>query len=99
MKISSIKTIIVCLFCLASTELFSQSAEDYFYSGVEKNNKQDYSGAISDFTKSIQKNASVSSVFFNRGTAKLKIDDYSGAIADFTKAIQLNPNLVINILN
>ena len=90
-KISNINTIILCFFCLLSAVSYSQSAEDYFHRGVAKIEKQDFSGAISDFTKSIQKDASVSVVFFNRGLAKLKNEEYSGAIDDFTKAIQLKP--------
>ncbi len=63
----------------------------YFKRGVEKQNKGDSYGAISDFTKAIEINPQHADAYYNRGNAKHKLEDYDGAISDYTKAIEINP--------
>ena len=55
---SLIKTITpLIIFCLFITTLaYSQTAEDYFNSGIAKYNLKDYSGAIQDYNKAIKLN-------------------------------------------
>ncbi len=83
--------IIFCLFI--TTVAYAKTAEDYFNSGLIKSKKQDYKGAILDYTKAIELNPNYAEAYSNRGTAKDKLQDYRGAIQDFNKAIELNPNL------
>ena len=69
----------------------SESNDFYFNRALEKGEKGDYYGAISDFTKAIEINPS-DDAYYNRGWNKQKLEDYYGAIADYTKAIEINPN-------
>ena len=68
-----------------------KSAEVYFQSALQKQNKGDLDGAIADYTKAIELNPSPDIAYNNRGLAKLDQGDLDGAVADFTKAIDLNP--------
>ena len=70
-----------------------QTAEDYFYNGYNKLKlKQDYYGAIQDFTKAIELNPNFAASYYNRGWTKQKLTDYYGAVEDYTKSIELNPD-------
>ncbi|MQG18340.1 MAG: tetratricopeptide repeat protein [SAR202 cluster bacterium] len=57
-----------------------------------KNN--DYSKAIEEFTKAIEKNPNNSFAYNNRGIAYASIEKYELAINDFSKAIELKPELL-----
>tara|TARA_R110000803_G_scaffold92775_2_gene160288 strand:- start:41 stop:1012 length:972 start_codon:yes stop_codon:yes gene_type:complete len=81
----------------APTEV--QTAEEYFYRALEKQNKKDYYGAIADYTKAIEINPNYASAYYGRGNSKDDLEDYYGAIADFTKAIEINPNYVDAYVN
>ena len=61
--------------------------------------KGDYEGAITDFTKAIEKNPDYAYAYNNRGSAKYKAEQYSSAIEDFDKAIKLNGNYITAYLN
>jgi len=53
--IKTITTLII--FCLFITTLvYAQTAEDYFNSGNDKEDLQDYRGAIQDYNKAIELN-------------------------------------------
>ena len=66
--------------------------EDYFRSGFEKYENEDYYGAISDFTKSIELDSNFPLAYNYRGLSKSKISDHYGAISDYRKAIKVDPN-------
>jgi len=68
------------------------TAKEYFYRGYEKDDKGDYNGAISDYTKAIEIYPNNASAYYNRGSAKADLKDFKGAISDYTKAIEINPN-------
>ena len=70
----------------------AESAEFYNTRGNAKAKSGDKYGAISDFTKAIEKNPNYDSAYVNRGATKLSLKDYYGAIADYNKAIELNPS-------
>jgi tetratricopeptide (TPR) repeat protein len=69
------------------------SAVDYFYSAVYKENKGDMDGAIADFTRTIELYPKDAAGFFNRGVTKDAKGDHDGAIADYNRAIELDPKL------
>ena len=53
---------------------------------------EDFYGATTDFTKSIELNPNYGKAYTNRGASKRILKDYHGALADLTKAIELIPN-------
>ena len=57
--------------------------------GYEKNLAKDYSGAISDFTKSLELDPNSWGTYNGRGNSKRELKDYYGSIADYTKAIEI----------
>ena len=77
---------------LFSYTTYSQTAEEYFNSGLEKMKNGDFSDAIEDYTKAIELDPNYADAYINRGIAKNKLENHSGAITDFTKAIELDPN-------
>lgn len=70
----------------------AQTAEEYFYNGVDKVKLKDHYGAIADFTKVIEIEPNNFVSYNNRGLMKQELNDHYGAIADFTKAIEIDPN-------
>jgi len=54
-------------------------------------NKQDYYGAISDFTMAIVNDPKFALAYYGRGIAKDYLQDYRGAIEDLTVGIQIDP--------
>ena len=81
------------IFCLFITTLaYAKTAEDYFNSGLDKYDKQDYKGAIEDYNKAIELNPNYALAYSIRGAAKGELKDYRGAMQDYNKAIEFNPN-------
>ena len=76
-----------------------QTAEEYFYDGINKSNLKDYYGAIAAYSKALELNPNLTNSYYNRGVAKGNLKDYYGAIADYTKAIELNPNKTLAYIN
>ncbi len=72
-----------------SKKLNPSSYEYHIEIGLEKSRKNDYEGAIEDFTKAIELNPDKDDAYIERGIAKYQLEDYEGAIEDFTKAIEL----------
>ena len=73
-----------------NNEIKSLNAANYIINGRNKLWKEDFVGAIEDFTKAIELDPK-SETYKNRGIAKQGLLDYKGSISDFTKAIQINP--------
>ena len=79
-------------FILAVSEnVHAKDAAFYFNRAYDKNEKGDYSGAISDYTKALEINPQYADAYYNMGIAKYHLKDYYGAISDYTKAIEINP--------
>ena len=76
----------------ASDKAYADSAEIYYKKGINKAEKGDFYGAISDYSKAIEINPRYSKAYNNRGNAKRTLKDYDGAIADYSKTIEINPN-------
>ena len=59
---------------------------------AKANGKNDYPGAISDYTEAIRLYPTYEIAWYNRGVSKYNKGDYDGAISDYTEAIRLNPD-------
>ena len=83
------KNILYTLALLISFSSYGQTSEEYYKMGYEKDFAKDYSGAISDFTKSLELDPNSWSGSYARGLSKYRIKDYYGSIADYTKSIEI----------
>jgi len=70
----------------------SQSASNYYDSGVKKYNQGDFLGAISDYSEAIRIDPNDTKAYNNRGIVKAELKDYQGAISDYSEAIRIDPN-------
>ena len=68
-------------------------AETYVELANNLSNQDDYSGAISYYSKAIEILPNWHYPYFMRGNNKIEIKDYYGAISDFTKTVEIYPNL------
>ena len=59
--------------------------------GIEKQEREDYAGAIADYTKFLKTNPDRLEAYSNRGFAKAMLNDLQGAITDFDRAIEHAP--------
>lgn len=66
----------------------------YYNRGIAKQLLKDFKGAIEDFDKTIETNASnIIDAYVERGHIKYhELKDKEGAIQDYNKAIEINPN-------
>jgi tetratricopeptide (TPR) repeat protein len=60
--------------------------------GRNKQDSEDYVGAISDFTEFLRIHPAHLEAYKNRGFAKAMTNDLPGAIADFDRAVEISPN-------
>jgi tetratricopeptide (TPR) repeat protein len=70
-----------------------ETASVSFNEGIKKILLRDYSGAISDFTRTIEEDPDNVAAYSNRGFARNKLNDTSGEMEDYSKAIEINPAL------
>ncbi|OUL35916.1 hypothetical protein BV372_09340 [Nostoc sp. T09] len=77
--------------------IFSQStanAQAYNFWGLDKVQRQDYQGAITDFNQALQINPSYIEAWSNRGNVYFQMGKYDAALADFDRVLSINPNFV-----
>ena len=70
----------------------AETADFYYNRGIEKQDKGDYYGAISDYTKAIKINPRDAEAYHNRASAKESLNDYEGALKDYEKAVHIDPS-------
>jgi tetratricopeptide (TPR) repeat protein len=70
----------------------SKTAFEYWHSAYQKYKKEDFYGAITDYTSAIGINPKYGGAYNGRGSAKAELKDYYGAIADFNIAIEIDPS-------
>lgn len=64
-------------------------ARAFFKSGLEKTQRGDPKGAISDFDRALSLKEDWGEAYYNRAVAKTMLKDYSGAIVDYDRMIDL----------
>jgi tetratricopeptide (TPR) repeat protein len=69
-----------------------KTAEEFFKSGLEKSDKKDYKGAITDYDQAIKLKPDYAVTYNNRGWARYNLGDHPGADADYDQAIKINQN-------
>jgi tetratricopeptide (TPR) repeat protein len=81
---------------LSITQSPNPSADwiQYQKSGNEKKSKGDFLGAISDYSKAIQKGPENTALLYLRGITYAELKDHPKAIEDFKKGLKLEPGNV-----
>lgn len=69
----------------------AETSDDYFKSGVAKQQKEDMDGAFADYTSAIELDPKASTAYGNRGDIKALRENFKGAIEDYTKALEIDP--------
>jgi len=88
------KTTFFTLAILCTMAAYGQTSQEHLQNGIEKHKKQDYTGAIKDYDKSIQEDKANKDAYYNRGTCELALKDLEAAMTDFSKAIELDSGYV-----
>jgi tetratricopeptide (TPR) repeat protein len=81
--------VIVCLYAPSLSQI-KNSTDDLLESA--KYEREDYQGAVADYTKAIKLKPDYAEIYDTRGNAKGRLKDYQRAIADYAKAISLMPD-------
>jgi tetratricopeptide (TPR) repeat protein len=68
-------------------------ASDFYVAATNKKEKEDYAGAIADYTKAIQLDPKFAKAYNERGLVYQILKQNKNALADFDQAIQLKPDL------
>ncbi len=76
-----------------------QDADSLFKAAEAKYAREDWDGAIADYTKVLELEPRNVAAWNNRGNARDKKGDLEGALLDYSKAIEIDPNDVIALRN
>ena len=60
---------------------------------------KDLDGAIADYTRALQFEATDAALFYGRATARQKKNDLEGALVDYTKTIEFDPTHALAYAN
>jgi tetratricopeptide (TPR) repeat protein len=63
----------------------------YMNAGIQKDNDEDFEGAINDYTRAIELKPDCAEAYDKRGMAYVKTFKFEKAIRDFNKAIKIQP--------
>ena len=88
------KNTITALMLICSIAVFGQSSTEFLENGIAKHEKQDFKGAIKDYTKAIKADKKNKVAYYNRGTCELALKDFKSAMTDFNKTIKLDSKFV-----
>jgi tetratricopeptide (TPR) repeat protein len=73
------------------TNNLASPAADYLATGLQKERKDDYRGALQEYDRAIALDPRYADAYIGRGFAKYKLGERSNAVIDFSTAISLNP--------
>ncbi|MEK6571932.1 MAG: tetratricopeptide repeat protein, partial [Bacteroidota bacterium] len=67
--------------------------------GLARYHQNDFQGAISDFTKSLQLYSNDVELYLDRGASRFALRDYAGANTDFETALKMKPDNADALVN
>lgn len=76
---------------ICSITVFGQTSKEHLDNGYSKHEKQDFNGAIKEYTKAIKADKENRDAYYNRGSCELALKDLKAALTDFNKTIKLDP--------
>jgi tetratricopeptide (TPR) repeat protein len=74
-------------------------AESFFQRGEQRYWRDDFQGAIADYTQAIRHDPNFADAYINRGLCRFQQKDFQRAIADYTQALRINPNFAYAYLD
>ena len=83
----------------ASREFVSITSRTLVQQGIEKSERGDSSGAITDFTEALKINPNNADAYYNQAVVYSQLGNFELAIANFSQALKLDPNLVQAYVN
>ncbi|MBN4065754.1 tetratricopeptide repeat protein [Candidatus Amoebophilus asiaticus] len=79
---------------ICSIAAFGQTSKEHLQNGISKHEKQNFKGAIKDYSKAIKADKKNKDAYYNRGTCELALKDFKSALTDFDKTLKLDPSFV-----
>lgn len=76
-----------------------ETAEDYLALGDYDFDRQNFDGAVADYTRAIELNPTFAEAYNNRAYTFMRLEDYARALPDLDKAIELRPDYVNALMN
>jgi tetratricopeptide (TPR) repeat protein len=87
----NMKNTITVFMLICSITVFGQTSKEHLDNGYSKHEKQDFNGAIKEYTKAIKADKENRDAYYNRGSCELALKDLKAALTDFNKTIKLDP--------
>jgi tetratricopeptide (TPR) repeat protein len=88
------KSTITAFLLICTIAVFGQTSKEHLENGITKHEKQDFKGAIKDYSKAIKADKKNKNAYYNRGNCELALKDFNSAMTDFDKTIKLDPKFV-----
>jgi tetratricopeptide (TPR) repeat protein len=88
------KITLLSVILLFTITVYGQTSNEFLESGIDKHEKQDFKGAIKDYTKAIKKDKKNAEAYYNRGTCELALKDFKTAKKDFDNTLKIDPKFV-----
>lgn len=83
---------LACILICLSANCQGKTNDEFFYLlGRAALKAGNHNGAVTNFTKALDRNDRYADAYLGRGMSKWWLQDYLGAISDYDKAIRLNP--------
>ena len=73
------------------TQSGDEKATAFINQGLEKAGKNDWNGAINEYTLALQQNPKSALAYYYRATARYNLKDFRGAFMDYSKSINIDP--------
>ena len=83
------RILLILFIFLFNYTTYTQTAKEYYNSGLEKHQNGDYYGAIADYTKAIELNPEFAEPYYYRGLIYLQVLLPEKSCVDIKKAVDL----------